>query len=696
MIHPDRTVLDELPRQIARTQRFSLGVPRQFRVADDGSRVLYLRTRGGEDRVSCLWVLDAAGERLLVDPEGLGGEGVVPDAEQARRERVRERSSGVVSYSTDRTATTAVFALGGNLWTASVDGAVRSLASSGLPMDPRIDPDGRRVAYVSDGALHVVDLATGGPGMALRSPEGPDVTYGLAEHVAAEEIHRVRGHWWSPDGSTLLVARVDNGPVRRWWISDPSDPSATPRQVPYPVAGTANARVSLWMVGLNGDATEVVWDRAVFEYLVSAAWDRHGPLLSVQSRDQRTLHTLAVDPGSGTTSLLREDTDPLWVHIVPGTPARTESGRLVSVSDVAGARRLVVDGAAASQPELHVHEVLEVRGETIWFVASTDPTEQHVWAHVVDGGTERISDQPGLHRATVGGETTVLHSFTEGGHQITVTGPVLGEARIRSLEASPLLEPAVQWLSIGPRALRTALLLPHAHVPGSRRLPVLMCPYAGPAGQRVTRARHWHFVEAQWFAEHGFAVVVADGSGTPGRGPAWEHEIYGDVLTPVIADQVAALGGAAAHCPDLDLSRVAMRGWSYGGMLSLACVLRRPDAFLAAVAGAAPTDMRLYDTHYRERYLGHPDAHPEHYARCSLVHEAPSLTRPLLMVHGMADDNVVVANALRMSAALLAAGKQHEMLLLPAATHMARDPEVSANLLVHELRFLCRSLGMAE
>jgi dipeptidyl-peptidase-4 len=214
--------------------------------------------------------------------------------------------------------------------------------------------------------------------------------------------------------------------------------------------------------------------------------------------------------------------------------------------------------------------------------------------------------------------------------------------------------------------------------------------------QRVTRARHWHFVEAQWFADQGFAVVIADGAGTPGRGPSWAREIYGDVLSPVIDDQLAALYGAAEHCPDLDLNRVAIRGWSYGGMLSLACVLRRPDVFHAAVAGAAPVDMHLYDTHYRERYLGHPDTHEENYWRCSVVHEAASLRHPLLIIHGLRDDNVMVANALRMSAALLAAGKHHEVLLLPGATHITVDPEVDVNLYLYELQFLRRSLGPAK
>lgn len=687
--------LRALPRQMARTQRFSLGVPRATTVADDGSHLLFLRSRSGQDRTSCLWVLDGDGERLLADPDDLGDLGDdsgLSDAELARRERVRERTSGIVAFSADRAAAIAAFALGAGLWLATLDGRVTSMPCAGPPVDPRIDPSGRHVAYVAGGALHVLTLSDRSDAL-LAAPESADVTYGLPEHVAAEEMHRLRGHWWSPDGTQLLVARVDNGRVRRWWVSDPSDPNATPRQVFYPVAGSPNARVTLSIVGLDGTATGVLWDQEGFEYLATAAWDEHGPLISVQTRDQRTVRTLAVDPATGQTSLLGEDTDPCWVRLVPGAPARTGLGRLVTVSDADGARRLLVDGAAVTADNLQVREVLGVHGETVWFAASTDPTEEHVWTYSPVAAATPFTCEPGLHRAFVGGETVVLHSFTETGHVVRVHGPALGGTSVASLDEEPLVTPGIRWLTIGERAIRTALVLPTGHRDGDRRLPVLLCPYAGPAMQRVTRARHWHFVEAQWFADQGFAVVIADGAGTPGRGPDWEREIAGDVLSPVLADQVAALEGTAQHCGDLDLGRVAIRGWSYGGLLSLAAVLRLPDVFHAAVAGAAPTDMRLYDTHYRERYLGHPDEQPDSYARCSPLFEAGKLRRPLLLVHGLADDNVVVANTLRMSSALVAAGKPHELLLLPSTTHVARDPNQTADLLMYELGFLSRSLA---
>jgi dipeptidyl-peptidase-4 len=218
-----------------------------------------------------------------------------------------------------------------------------------------------------------------------------------------------------------------------------------------------------------------------------------------------------------------------------------------------------------------------------------------------------------------------------------------------------------------------------------------MDPYGGPHGQRVLSARRV-FLESQWWAEQGFAVVVADGRGTPGRGPAFEREVLHDLATPVLADQVDALQGAASLFPDdLDLSRVGIRGWSFGGYLAALAVLRRPDVFHAAIAGAPVTDWRLYDTCYTERYLGHPDE--GHYEASSLIADAAKLERPLLLVHGLADDNVVAAHTLRLSSALLAAGRPHTVLPLSGVTHMTPQEVVAENLLLLQLDFLKRALS---
>lgn len=224
-----------------------------------------------------------------------------------------------------------------------------------------------------------------------------------------------------------------------------------------------------------------------------------------------------------------------------------------------------------------------------------------------------------------------------------------------------------------------------------------MDPYGGPHGQRVLAAHNAHLT-SQWFADQGFAVIVADGRGTPGRSPAWEKAIRDEVAAVTLEDQVDALHALAERFP-LDLTRVAIRGWSFGGYLAGLAALRRPDVFHAAVVGAPVTDLRLYDTHYQERYLGHPGERPEVYRRNSLIDDeglvdAVEPARPMLIVHGLADDNVVVAHSLRLSSALLAAGRPHEVLPLSGVTHMTPQEQVAENLLLLQLDFLKRALGL--
>jgi dipeptidyl-peptidase-4 len=676
--------------QIARTQRFSLGVPRAFVLSPDGALVMFLRTRGGEDRVSCLWLLDGDSERLLAAPERLGGTGEVPEAERVRRERARERQTGVIAFATDAAVRTAVFALDGCMWTVGRDGAPRRVPAAGPVTDPRPDPTGSRVAYVTAGALHVVELASGRDSR-LAAPETPTVTWGLAEHAAAESMRRGRGYWWSPCGTRLLAARVDTAPVQRWWICDPAEPSRPPRPIAYPAAGTANADVSLHILDLGGGSVTLTWDRATFEYVATADWDAHGPLVSVQSRDQRTVQVLAADPETGEARLLDEQRDPAWVELIAGVPARTASGVLIRTGDYDGTRRLLADGMPVTPAGLQVREILSVRDESVLFTASDEPTEQHLWSYRAGHGLVRHSDGRGWHTGCAAGQAVLVATHTEAGHDFRVVRDGREDATIATLDSEPLFRPRVTWLRLGEREIRTALLLPSWHQPGSRLLPVLMAPYGGPALQLVTRTRNGWLCEAQWFAEAGFAVVIADGRGTGGRGPAWEKAIHGDILTAPLEDQVVALRRAAGHCSDLDLDRVGIRGWSYGGSLALAAVLRMPEIFHAAVAGAAPTDQRLYDTHWKERFLGHPAREPGNYDRSSLIGEAANLRRPLLLVHGLPDDNVMAAHTLRMSSALLAAGRPHQVLLL-SETHLPTSRAGVAGLLWHQLEFLRTAL----
>ncbi len=690
------------PRQSARTVGFSLGVPYAFAIAPDGSRIAFLRASSGAERSTGLWVRDTAtgAERLVADPEDLvsGGEENLPAEERARRERARQAAAGVVSFAADEAVRTVAFTLSGRLFVADLadlDGIpLLELVVPGPVLDPRPDPTGTHIAYVANGALRVV-AADGTGDRALAVPEAENVTYGLAEFVAAEEMYRTRGFWWSPDGQRLLVARVDTTPVERWYLSDPAHPERPPVEVAYPRAGTANADVSVVLAGLDGTLTPVGWDSSGAPYLTAAHWSRGGPaLLQVASRDQRTMRVLAV-ADDGTTEQVREDTDPDWVDVVVGTPAWTPGGELVRVVARDGAYRLMVGDDPVTPVGLNVAGVLDVGDDVLFIASGEDPAEQHVYTSGPNG-TVRLTREPGVHHAARHGDLVVTTSQSLGwfGPRVQTWrgGEQAGE--IASLAETPVLTPEVTFLTVGAHELRCALLLPRGQR-GSARLPVLCDPYGGPAAQRVVSSRD-SYLTSQWFADQGFAVLIADGRGTPGRGPDWDRMIHYDEATPNLEDQVEALHAAAAAHPDLDLSRVGIRGWSHGGYLAALAVLRRPDVFHTAVAGAPVTDQRLYDTFYTERYLGHPDEHPEAYAHNSLIDDAPRLERPLMLIHGLADDNVVVAHTLRLSSALLAAGRPHTVLPLSGVTHMARQEEVAENLMLLQVEFLKRTLGMSS
>ncbi|MGZ8580819.1 MAG: DPP IV N-terminal domain-containing protein [Actinomycetota bacterium] len=279
---------DSYPRQAARTRNFNLGLPRAFVIADDGSRVAFLRTRAGDDPVAGLWVLDVdeGTEREVFHPAG--GEEQLTQEEIDRRERAGEKQSGVTSYTADRDLRTAVFVSGDGLVQVDlVSGTTRPLETSGVPFDPRLTRDGGRVAYETGGSLRVLDLATGDD-VLLGDDDDPDVRWGVAEFIAAEEMERLRAHWWAPDGERLIACRVDDRPVQVWHIASPIDPAAAPRAVRYPRVGTPNAIVTLHVLGIDGSRVDMMWDREGFEYVVAVSWTEEGPPLAlVQSRDQR-------------------------------------------------------------------------------------------------------------------------------------------------------------------------------------------------------------------------------------------------------------------------------------------------------------------------------------------------------------------------------------------------------------------------
>ena len=653
--------VDGFPLQFARTRRFSLGAPHDFTVSPDGERVVFLRSASGSDPRGLLWLYQDGREHLLADD--------------------------VQTYAADQRVRMVAYLADDQIWTTGTDGgAPRLVPAAGPVNDCCPSPDGSLIAYAALGAVRVV-RADGTRDRLLAEPEDPEVTYGLARHTA---LAGNRAFWWSPAGDRLLVARVDTTEVGRRYLADSSDPGRPPRVVRYPQAGTANPKFELRLITTSGDHTPVQ-PPAAFEYLLTAGWHSVGPVVSLQSRDQRTLEILRVNPVTGETEQLCEQTSGTWTELPPGAPLHTAEGVPV-LPAVRGDERTIRVGDLLAPPGLNVRAVLGTAGERVLFTASSDPAEVHVWTYGAERGYEPLTVEPGVHTAAAGGDTVVLDSRTPDGHTVTVRHAGKPVGQIAVLTEEPLVTPRPVYLLLGERELRSRLHLPSWHQPGSGKLPVLLSPYGGPGLQVVTKARSWHTAVCQWFAEHGFAVLATDGRGTPGRGVRWLEAVFGDRLTPVLDDQVDALEDAASRHDVLDLERVAIRGWSYGGYLAAGAVLRRPDRFHAAVAGAPPTDRRLYNTHWEERFLGHPDREPENYRRSSLIPLADSLTRPLMLIHGLDDDNVAPAHTLRLSAALLAAGRPHTLLLLPGEGHLVTRPGTADNLLRLELDFLTRAI----
>ena len=374
-------------------------------------------------------------------------------------------------------------------------------------------------------------------------------------------------------------------------------------------------------------------------------------------------------------------------------PAILDNGHIVTCTDRGGMRQVVVNNFAATSTRLQVRSVVSV-GDTIVFTANEleTPWITDVWTYNIALDTqERLTRSNGS--VSLSGTADAYVSRTSTLATIGAEFEFVSATKrfsIRSLAETPLVKPNVRIMAVGPRQIPVAILLPNDGL--TTPLPVLFDPYGGPHAQRVVNASS-AFNSSQWFADQGFVVVIADNTGTPGKGSAWERGVANDLAQQVLEDQVEVLRALDDLEPRADTTRVGIRGWSFGGYLAALAVLRRGDVFHAGIAGAPVTDWRLYDTHYTERYLGNPAVNDAPYAATSLMNDAASLERPLLLIHGLADDNVVAAHTLQLSSALLAAGKPHEVLPLSGVTHMTPQEEVAENLLLHQLEFLRRTLG---
>ncbi len=695
---------------LAATRSYNLGHPRPIAILPDGD-VLFLRT-GPRSFTAELFELDADSKQIrkLASAADLvaADEIKLSAAETARRERTRTSIRGIVSAQPSDDGKQVLIPLGAQVFVLDrASGKARALdLGPGYPEDPRLSPDGKRLAFVRDGELWVAELAGGKP-RKLTKKDGPAVSFGAAEFIAAEELDRTRGYWWSPDSKQLLVQRTDEAKVDTMYVSDPGDPAAAPTPFRYPRAGATNADVQLGVVAATGGRiTWIDWDRAAYPYVHDVQWpDGLGPSVVVLDRAQTVQRLLAVEPATGKTTVLLEEKDPAWVNANQPTWDAARKQFLWS-SERDGAWRLDRYSATGAHVGLVTRSDqafdLDYRydAETgeIWLLGSNDPTMVNVTAiNPVTGALTPLTDGDGVHGVMFGkkGDTRILTSHgtdgTRGWYAVKRDGSRIAE--LPSVAEQPPTLPKVtpEKVIVAGRTHYAAVVRPRDFDPG-KRYPVILQVYAGP-GVTTVSSLPQAYLRHQLVADTGFIVVLADNRGTPKRGRAWERVIKHDLITVPLQDQVDILQALGATHPELDLNRVGAVGWSFGGYFSAMAVLLRPDVFKAAIAGAPVTDWRFYDTAYTERYMGLPKDNAAAYEQTSALTHASKLTRPLLLVHGFTDDNVYVVNSLALADALFRAGKPYELLTLPG-THMMADPRIDAVLQTRQIEFFRQHLGL--
>jgi dipeptidyl-peptidase-4 len=683
----------QLLADAAATFNFRLGLPVPLAITADGA-VLFRRTPP-RAFASDLYELDTrTGQvRTLVNAAALLGAGdeQLSDAERARRERTRTATRGVVDIGVSDDGARIMVPLGGRIFLIERATLARHVIDpgDGGAYDPQLSRDGRQVAYVQDGDLWVAGLDHA-PRRLTNHP--PGLEYGVAEFAAQEELGRRRGFWWSPDGHAIVFQRTDARAVDTIYVADARHPDKVPVPFKYPRAGTTNATVDLGIVATaGGEPRWLTWDLARLPYLVSVHWPVHGPLAAlVLDRDQQQLELYAFDPATAARRTLLTERDDAWLNVNVGVPRWLDDGSFLWMTERPGAWILehrAADGAlvrALTTPDLGLRAVVGVIGAdagTPTFaivLAAADSPEQHVWQVPLAGGAPlALTTDGGVHGATVDHGLVVLQSARrDGGQQVVAVAADGTRHPLPSVAERPSLVPTTvrETVMLDGRTHHVAITRPRAFDP-ERRYPVLLKVYAGPHLTTVTDARDAYVMD-QWYADAGFIVVRSDNRGTPDRGRAWERAILRDLLTVALDDQVGALQAVASRHPELDLARVGVFGWSFGGYFATLALLLRPDLFKAAIAGAPVTDWGLYDTAYTERYMKTPAQNPDGYARTSALTHAAKLARPLLIIHGITDDNVHFANALALIEALYVAGKRAEVVTL-SATHMVPDPKLN-------------------
>lgn len=703
-------------RDHTETRGFTLGRPTHAQPTPSGDAVLFLRSGARSARLELFEYIIPTGEtRLLLTPDDIlkGEVEHLSPEEKALRERKRVSTRGFTDFQLSKDGRKILLGLSGKLYL--VDRSTRAVTqlktSKPSPVDAKFSPDGRKIAYVLEHDVYVCDLASTKEER-LTSGGTEEISHGLAEFVAREEMDRFSGFWWSADSSAIIYQETDVRAVETWYVSDPAKPEVAPYPSRYPRPGKANATVRLGVIPLGGRETVWLgWDHARYPYLASVHADAEGPLcLTVQTRDQKELVLLAADLTTGATRVLLTEHDSDWVSLRQDVPRWIAKNRgFLWVHEKPGAGCQLEWRRADGQLEKLLVPAnfgfkslidIDANGGSVVFSARTDPTQWKLFQLPLNDSSPReLTPQSGCHHGTFDEHHTIFVDTRTDLQQLAratvyrIDGTPLGE--LPTVAEEPPFTPRVELAHVGGEPGYYAAVVRPAEFDPARRYPVIVYVYGGPlapwsSGTVVASESSW--LMPQWIANQGFIVVSIDGRGTPGRGHDWERAIAKRFGSVPLADQISGLRALGERFPELDLERVGIYGWSFGGYMAALAVLKEPGVFKAGVAGAPPTDWYDYDTHYTERYLGVPPVDADAYDAASLLPLAGGLTRPLLLVHGTGDDNVYFRHTLRLIDALFRAGKSCDSLPLSGLTHMVPDPVVNEQLYTRIVRYFQQHL----